>query len=214
MNAYYIPNRLQYSESEFKSLGLGYALDPAYPFSVTPTQHGPSGTGAIITFGDLPENYDWQKMDSVDAWMSIDDISPRTKQLPGYQVVLNGHEMTMPVARMSDGACALPRKATYKNGAWTQGEPVVEYAELWELGLEVADSIDGAFDGGVFTMTFSRMAEIAARVIGVNYRLGPEEINALGLLTDDTIPVVLLCLIDGPAVLKKKLSASSCGSAD
>lgn len=214
MTAYYIPGRLQYTEAEFRELGLGYALDPAYPFAVSPTQHGPEGTGAIITFGDLPDVFNWVKMVGVAAWMSVDGACPRSRQVQGYEMAVGGHVLMLPVARMASGECAVPRRATYKNGTWVQGEPVAEYADLWEMGLEVAESIDGAFDSGRFTMSFERMADIAARVIMTNYRLGPEEINALGLLTDETIPVILYCLIDGPASLKKKLFEANYGNAD
>lgn len=99
----------------------------------------------------------------------------------------------------------LPVKAEYKNGQWLQGGVVERYRRLVEIGDLVFESTYGGTTEGDDTFRIpDESVELCAELLMLNYRIGPEEISALGLIeiSVDSLWDILKLVIDEPGIIE------------
>jgi hypothetical protein len=159
----------------------------------------------------------------------------RLRPLDGHWVELaDGRPWLVPIARgySSDGSggyLALPQTiALDAVGKWDTGRVIPKYEALWSLAQRWWDSLIGARPAadsdaarsageGLTTVVFefSDWIDAAVTALAANYRVGPIEVDLLGLLTTETPRAILNALVDWPAVeayLKKKLTTPEAGA--
>lgn len=137
------------------------------------------------------------------------DLARKTL-IDGHLVTLgDGRGWLIPCARVFPVGTRLPQTLVMEKGV-LQGKSVKEFAEFSKMGGELWDGLfmpseeDPEQAKGI---PFSRAWEIAAAALGVNYRVGHEEINDLELIRTDNIREILGAIIDEPAMValaKKK----------
>lgn len=113
---------------------------------------------------------------------------------------------------------ALPAKHHLNgNGTWVAGEVVDHLAGFWQLAERYFEHIktEGTEEGA---MSFSDRNALAAEAIMINYRIGPHEIGALGLLTSLTLDEVCYAALDFPSLegitKKKRIARDGSDSSD
>lgn len=177
---------------------------------------GPDGgEGQILSLADqknaarvgyYPSEQEWHKTPAADWWIGWSlaerprpqDLQ-RPDSLPGHNVRLeDGQEWTVPVVRFINGVIALPQRLVLDDQGNVARAPLDRYANLTRIALEIWEKVAAAAEGlGVLRVEW----EYAVAALAANYRLGGEEISALGLLTDANVAAVLLALIDWPRLL-------------
>jgi len=210
--------------------GLAHAFER--PPSHWGVERGPDGkTGVVLCAGEAPAKYrpdrqEWRRMvaNQAGAWLGLPtDHTPgpndlaRDEILPGQPVQMaDGQKWTAPIARAAvpDAESplvwynALPRRSTRDDsGQWVPGEVLSQYAALWDLACRWHDAYFAAIDGTDanqrhLAFDFEGVHEGAVEALQANYRIGPDEADWLGLLTQETAVAVLHVLIDLPARLK------------
>jgi len=237
---YYIPERAHAELGDAAELGLQYAFErDLSPRSVR--ANGPDGGQGVVIVdstrvpkaGHYPEEQTWLKIpgNPVGAWVGRYNDEPvrpedvaRDEQLPGHLVqLLDGQEWLAPVGRglaeTDSGEWlyydAVPRRmALDPEGNWSDGEIVERYRPLWAIVTEWWDRT-GALGKDDFEETFDipRLADVAAEVLAVNYRLNRAEVWLLGLFDRlARLPEAVLDItIDMPTIkeqIRKKKVAS------
>lgn len=145
----------------------------------------------------------------------------RTEQLQGHAVELaDGHRWLVPLARgwaEEDGELrwytALPQRLTRRDGQWQRGDVLPRFARLWQIAEQWEARWQAAIDAAVAEedrkdqaeqsrvrceLSLHDAADLAAEVLGANYRLTAAEVSLLGLFADHTPATVLDALIDLP----------------
>lgn len=208
---------------------------------------GPDGHSGVVvypkpTHGEDPPSFQyreaqqtWLPVDGGKRWIGWHTEAPpapedlaRRETYPGYQIK-DEHERawSVPIARSPQAVLgSLPTDYIYEGDRW-QSQLKPAYQWLWDASGQVWDYFnDGA------TQSDDWLIDVAAKVLSVNYRLGPHEITALrtaglNLLDGRRVQEILLALIDFDvtrAYHEKKTkdavhtepdsSSSSVGSAD
>jgi hypothetical protein len=160
----------------------------------------------------------------------------RPDALTGHAVELgDGRGWVIPVARAhaeTDGElvyqCALPRCVGLdESGEWSRESVVPRYARLWsvaerwwaELGEQIAalagkepdaDGADG--ESGGLAFDFPGAIDAAIECLATNYRVGPAEVAALGLLTDQNVAEILNAVVDWPTWVAWRQKKTTGGS--
>jgi hypothetical protein len=148
----------------------------------------------------------------------------RDPMLPGVDVTLpDGDRYHVPTARRWDEfegrllwSCALPQSlARDATGVWVPRGPVAKYARLWDLlaGFVTARelAIAQATDGGTVLFDYPPINDLAIAVLGINYRIGADELEARGLWTQEIRDAVIRAALDDAtreAWVKKKMVAT------
>jgi hypothetical protein len=156
----------------------------------------------------------------------------RPRQLAGHEVVLaDGRPWLVPMARgwteeVGDLRWyhALPQRSVLgEDGRWRPGDVLPRFAALWILAMRFEEArrqalfgIEGAADGKPVQVAFDfdGLHEAAVRALLENYRVGPAEVDLLGLLTGDIAREILEALIDLPTRVEwfqKKQSVAAGG---
>lgn len=211
-----------------EEVGLGHALSKG--LGKRGVAKGPDGKAGVVIadpgvkrIGYHPDDQTWAQIDCSDNWIGYYTEDPpkpvdfaRKKQLGGHWVTLGDDEKWLIlVARgltEEDGDLryyvALPEVLGRDGEEWATKGVAPKYARLWGIATTCAE---GELSGQ------TAMCEAAAEVLSVNYqRLGPIEIEALGLFTTGTVGEILAALIDIPTQVeiesKKKREASELNS--
>ena len=170
------------------------------------TAAGPDGAGLLVCDAAEPEpapaytgGQRWaRRLDGL-AWTGYAADSPpapeellREDQVGGHRVLLGDRrQWLVPVARMFPEGTLLPETLVMgPKGLVRQVAP--EYLGLWEDACRLWDSGGQLADEEVW--------QLGARALAVNYRLGADEVNALGLFTSATLGKVAAALVDAPVV--------------
>lgn len=218
-------------------LGLRYALPGE--FAEREVRDGPGlMPGKIVAassanpFGYYPDRQTWRKClrpeGASEVWIGINNELPPTPKdllrddaIDGHPVTLgDGNTWSIPIARkyitddagriLGGGPALRRRLARDESGAWTRGEVVAKYARLWEIACRRHDQLlatSDEDDGEPILITAA--ADDAVTILATNYRVGPDEIEMLGLLDDDLLLEILHATIDTPTLIEwtKKKSA-------
>lgn len=207
---------------------------PDYAGPCSARMKGPGDQEGLFLSADadsiryLPDQQEWiERADGV--WVGVNRDRPmptpdglaKPKQLPGPEVTLaDGNRWVVSQLRVFASehgwAVAVPTRMKLVDGEWQSGEVLPEFADADALGedllarmLAAYESIENpdATDG----MTFADAAGYVARVLAVNYRVGPEELSLLGALPmDGRLGEVLRAATDydsAEAWVEKKLAA-------
>ena len=222
---YFIPDVVEKPSAEqLGALGLTERLaGGGMAFRPLTQGKGPSGGAGVIVCrprkhnpGYYPERQEWRQVKSGDGapayWLGTwKDARPgpadlqREPLLDGHLVKLgDGNEWLVPVARL------LPEALVHSpEDGWSTCR-LEAYAWLWdiaetfweEFAASVQESTTPA-DGERVAVKLSDASDMAARVLGANYRVGLPEISGLGLFRTDTPVDILLALCDWPTLRKK-----------
>lgn len=208
--------------------GTGVRLGPSGAAGVTIAQTGSLPTARIRY---TPEVQEWRAVvDSPQGvWIGRykeDRIGPtdlaRKEQLAGPEVKLaDGNSWIVPVARavIEEDArpawyCALPQISTRgKDGRWTVGDVLQRYAPLWQLAtnwddfrqqaiLQALDEETADQPATTMQFEFDELHEAAVLAMRMNYRLGADEVDMLGLFTQQHAVDILNATIDLPRRLE------------
>ena len=188
---YYIPGTK--SIESIKTAGLTYVFDGCNP-THTLCHHGPdSGEGLVCVprpIGDTEDptrcGYFQDRQQWVQCgafWIGWENLpSPadvaRRRMIYGMPIEMgDGNEWQIPHAYAHDGESALPQRQVFVDGAPAWSVPA-EYQQIEDDGKRVYDSLMG--ESG--SIPRDECVPIIHRAIGVNYRIGPNEITALGLI--------------------------------
>jgi len=227
---YFVPNvSTSPTLEQVQEAGLGHAFDTK-PASRS-TQSGPSGGLGVLVARDSEsmlnlDNIEWRQIPGQTGWVgrrkdvATDPVDlARPKQLDGHLVTLaDGNQWLVPVARgfvEQDGEqryyVAVPKRLHLdEDGKWTDGPVVDAYAPLWALAerwvdyfYRVAEEGETKEDGAkTVEFDFSQVVDGAIQALATNYRIGPVEVDLLGLLTFDQAKEVMDALVDSPTLEK------------
>jgi hypothetical protein len=228
--------------SALRQAGLGHALeDRITPRTCDKGPDGQKGTVACCgsnqdgRLGYWPEQQVWKQIPGSVAWCGMfsgDRPTPgdlaRPDQITGEWLTLDdGHPWLVPKARrwvaLEDRLLwdlNLPRRLTLADdGTWTPGNVKPKYERLWQLATAYteadAKAQETADDDGAYRFSFEQIDELAIGALQVNYRVGPIELDLLGVYDDASRRRIIRVLLDGAtweAWVKKKLADLSGGS--
>lgn len=221
---YFVEGAQTMTRDRAGELGLAHAVSEGLSFMST--SNGPEGRRGVLFAPEAPRlapNMSWTPLGER-AWVGFDLENPpkpeqliRSEQFPGHQVKLSdGQEWLIPVARCLDGTTLLPKKMEYRDGAWIEGDLQPRYQSFFQSAVALFDRLMGIeAEGEHVQAEVTTEIDLAAHALGLNYRLGPAEISALGLLDTRTAQAVALAVIDWPTfiALKKKMESEPASSA-
>lgn len=211
----------------FERAGLVHALEGRSVGTVGTTARGPSGREGCIVAPPCPRGHapapqaadgaTWVQVPGQDVWLGwLPDARPspqdlaRATQVPGHEVQLaDGASWLVPVARRVNGSSALPRALRWDGQAWSAGDVVAAHARLWGVACRLWDALLSASEGG--TVTLDVECDAVALALATNYRLGPPELSALGLLTTAARDEVIKALVDLPVLEALQGKAGAAG---
>lgn len=194
--------------------------------------------GGEDRLGYFPDRQVWRKLppgggphSALTAWAGhYRDELPgpgellRAKGVPGHAVALgDGNDWMVPLVRglafksddpdpMLQYYIALPQRAGVDDaGRWVERGVVPRYEHLWRIAAAFWDQMQAAAGGAADTISFDfpGLMDAAASLLAANYRIGPVEIDWLGLLDDQRAREICQAAIDWPTLqlwLKKKLA--------
>lgn len=130
-----------------------------------------------------------------DAPPTPDDLRRTTPlALPGYEVELaDGQTWQVPVISSQERLGALHQKLTIDGQGKARAAVAARHQSLWEESAEIADAyfIAGRID-------WALAGTFCVRCLGLNYRVGVAEQNALGIFELAHVPPLLDALFDRP----------------
>lgn len=226
---------------ELHGRGLAYALEDRV--TKRGAEHGPDGARGITVchggnesgqLGYWPERQTWKRIPGSDCWCGMyTDNRPkpadlaRAEQITGEWLLLeDGHRWLAPKARrwveMDDRLLwdyNLPRRmALNEDGIWQLAGIKPRYERLWTLAMAyeqaATEALMAADDGEVVRFTFEDIDTLAISALQVNYRLGPVELDLLGIYDDSTRQSIIDVLLDNKtwqAWVKKKAAEALSG---
>lgn len=195
---------------------------PDEHFTASDCRRGPGGVWGVVVYPlpvsrqmppslqYRPEQQGWLESRNGKYWIGwLKDALPtpadleRAPNYPGYLVTdSHGQQWSIPIARSPDPeTSSLPKSFTFDEA----GEPVAklkdEFQQLWEISGKVWDFYETPPADRSEELTDTWAIKQAAFALGVNYRLGLDQLNALhecdrGILDTGTVDNILLALID------------------
>lgn len=222
---YYLPGITAASRDKILAAGLGYALGEGGHPSASMNPGPDKGSGVVFSMpgrgaaGPSLQAADkavWEKIPGLEAWVGFDPAAPprpadleRERIFEGYSVDLgDGQTWVVPVVREIRGTTVLPRSRKWDGVAWSDGEILPRYRQLFSDACKVWDRMTGG-DAGTEIVAVTVDTDLAARALALNYRLGPAEISHLGLFDTRSESEALGAVLDLPMLraIKKKLDS-------
>jgi len=209
---YYVPDVGTMKAERACELGLGHVFAEG-DLTYAGWQNGPSGPGVLFAHGqagfEAASACEWTAAPDAAYWIGFlrSDL-PRPQDLVRVKVMLghpvrlaDGNLWTVPVIRYIDGATALPRRLTWDGQGWTPEDVIGRHADLFAQLCHAWDVMmaELAKDESL-RITISETADLAVRLLQINYRLGPAEVSVLGLLDTQTEGEIVLAGMDWPAI--------------
>lgn len=158
--------------------------------------------------GYYPDEQTWQPVgDGSLLWIGIDSAEPpkpeemaRPQRVRGYALSLgDGNEWAIPVVRRHDPdhptllPCAFTRDA-----AGRQVETVRNaYRPHWEAFRQAAEWVYGGMPAE--SIGREEVVDLAVRAIGINYRFGWQEQNALQVIDSENYLTIVAAAVDLPS---------------
>jgi len=206
--------------------GLGYAIDRKAIQPVVTGPSGDPGVlvcdesamdRAALKYRPAEQTWRMFTRDSGQVvgvgWYTDEPPTPddliRRQPLPGSLVTFaDGHGYQIPVAlRFAEfqgrlmSCCSLPQSlARDGSGVWVPSTPIARYARLWDMlqGYLAAreEALSQQTTDDVIYFTYAPINELAIGILGINYRIGPDELEALGLWTQETRSQILRVALD------------------
>jgi hypothetical protein len=183
----------------------------------------------------------WQRVPGRTFWIGWQTSAPprpvdlqRSDRFAGHDVRLHDRQRWhVPVVRMAQGDCAMPRAYQLDEHGNARLQPMPEYAALWQQVGKAYAWWYGLIDLASFRHSHGReprddewnelfpdpildtegeRAETALQLLALNYRVSIAEVSVLQLLTTAEVGRVLQAAIDWPTVeqdLKKNAAAAA-----
>jgi hypothetical protein len=225
-----------------RASGLGYAVEDR--ITMRTSDRGPDAMKGLVVchggnqdgrLGWFPEQQTWKQIPGSDIWCGMftedrprpDDLA-RADQITGEWLTLDdGHVWLAPKARRwleIDEKLLwdqnLPRRMTLAtDGTWTPGDVKPKYERLWSLATAymAADAAaqETADEDGSYRFSFEGIDDLAIGTLQINYRVGPIELDLLGIYDETTRNRLIRVLLDTATWevwVKKKLAGLSGGS--
>lgn len=148
----------------------------------------------------------WEKIgDGSTLWVGTEPNEPATpEQLqkrrvhPGYSLELgDGNTYTIPVVRRPDGSTNLPTDMVFDAAGKLQEPIKPAYTRYWESSAEVCQWF---FGGEPAAPDKAKALQLAIEVLGLNYRYGLAEHQALRLIDATNFLAILALSVDLPRV--------------
>lgn len=209
-------------------------------------RNGPDGGGGMIyshstqRVGYYPDEQHWEQLSESRAWIGWPKQAPadvrlmlqRKQLLDGYWVELSdGNQWLVPIARKPEmdeelrWTVTLPRTLIFRNGDWLYGPVERRYAGLLDIAYKwlpvrvaaVRDDTDEAnATMQLMDVSMQECISMAVTALSYNYRLGPAEVSALGLMNQFNFLGVLDALVDWSGLLEllEKKTVPSVAGAD
>lgn len=222
---YFAPNLQGISNDDLKRLGIEMegVIGPGRARGCT---RGPDGHAGItfvlhyegrkeppdVTAGYYPDRQTWEKAPGREYWIGYYNTEKpgpedliRSDTVNGYNVaLLDGNKWTIPMGRWvrGDGRdTRLPRLSRYTADGWVEGDVLQRYQWIFNLGTRVLEIINGEHEDDI---TWQEQAELCAKLLAVNYHVGPCEIDLLRLISAEEQGEVLRMCADFPGWLSLK----------
>lgn len=207
---YFIPNArgATVTDEQVRGWGLGHALVGLPVTTTQVTGKGPGGRpGLLLTTpgGDqrlLPDTQTWR--DCGAFWLghadrpTADELQ-RDDAVGGPTVVLEDGDLWMvPIARPIASAPTFPQVL----GVDAAGALQVRASERFKEEVELGDRVFAWMTDKEENPTNEDVFRAAARILGINYRVGAHELSALGVLTDRNIVEICRAYIDFQAIVE------------
>jgi len=184
---------------------------------------GPDGIGGVViarsgvgaSIGYYPEKQTWAQSLCGKYWVGAENANrpgpkdlEREDSIGGHPVILgDGGEWLVPIARAFPEGTRLPQSLIFGPEGKVLARVGEKYARLWADAERVwrdfwNDSVprgEEPKEKHVY-LNYSEQMEIALQALGLNYRLGKDEANLLGILGTDNLISILGALIDMPAI--------------
>jgi hypothetical protein len=218
---YWIPiDRSTNSAALLKRLaeaGLAYAFDDR--LTSRTCDKGPDGARGVTVIrggnednalGYWPERQRWRQVPGMDIWCGVyADAMPtprdveRDDQVPGQWLKLDdGQQWLAPTARrwVPDGGelawtHGLPQRLTLSDeGTWVTGGVKPKYQRLWDLSVRYLTATED--EDGIIRFTVDELNDLAISALQVNYRVGPIELDMLGVFDETARRQVIRALLD------------------
>jgi hypothetical protein len=218
--------------------GLGYAIEERIVYRSC--DKGPDGQkGNTVCWdndgrlGYFPERQVWRRVPGCDVWCGCDaedkpkpaDLA-RAEQISGEWITLDdGNQWLAPKARrwceLDDRLLwdyNLPRRMTLNDdGLWVPGGVKPRYERLWQLANDYEASYSAAMaeageDDSVVRFVFEEIDTLAIGALQINYRVGPVELDMLGVYDQAVRQRIIDVLLDNAtwvSWIKKKLHAAA-----
>ena len=181
---------------------------------------GPAGECVLLAAADIdvkllhykPDEQTWKK--SIDGKFHIglykgrpptEQNLQRKKQLAGHEIELaDATKWLVPVARIITGGTALPQSLILGKNGEVFTEALPKYArfsakveKLWE-----DFQCENNWKQGRPKLSITERMEFAIEALGFNYKVGPNEVNLLKLITTENLSEILAAIIDLPTILE------------
>jgi hypothetical protein len=227
---YYAPRREAITLEQMAELGIDTqgVVSPK-------TRHvtnGPDGGAGLVfvlqydghkqqetTAGYYPDRQTWEQAPGRDYWngyYNTEKPAPgdlvRSGFRGGYPVtLLDGNDWYIPIGkyaapRKSD--TPLPRRTRFNGVTHEPGDVLPEYQWIFDTGARVLEILNGEREDD---WTFAEQATLCCRLLGVNYHVGPCEIELLRLISESEQGAILRMAGDAPGWwdIKKKEAAAT-----
>jgi hypothetical protein len=225
-----------------RASGLGYAVENR--ITSRGSDRGPDAMKGVVVchggnqdgrLGWWPDQQTWKRIPACDIWCGMytsdrprpDDLA-RMDQITGEWLTLDdGNVWLVPKARRwleLDERLLwdynLPRRMTLsEDGIWQPGDVKPKYERLWTLATAYmaadAEAQANADEDGSYRFAFEEIDSLAIGTLQVNYRVGPVELDLLGIYDDATRKRLIRVLLDTATWetwVKKKLAALDGGN--
>jgi hypothetical protein len=219
------PSLSALSADQVVALGLGYAFEGSVPAPMGIPKGPDGGEGTLIRF-DPPEgvpevpaafepgNQTWEARPDGKVWIGFwNDRRPRPETvlrrepLGGKAVKLeDGNEWIVPVGRPNSAITSVPLVLKRK-GDGVEARPSKRFESLcadaktlFDFCYKEAISSSEAKDGQ--QIAYRTAYDIACRALAVNYRIGPDEVDVLGLLSTTSVILVGRAIADWDGFLE------------
>lgn len=124
------------------------------------------------------------------------DLARRGEQFAGYDLELTpGQRWTIPVVRRPNGVSRLPCDITFDRSGGVKTAISERFRPIW---TDMEPYIDSIFFGAEKGYEVGRAIGMACRLLGINYRFGLAEQNAIRTLTTTNWGTVLQAAMDLP----------------
>lgn len=235
---YFIPGVDKLAPAQLPGLGLGH-VDAARGIMTGQVRGGPGGSNGLLLKANLadgrrepavmykPDAQAWRKgMDGLYWVGSWNDRRPEPEDLARERFIagerlklLDGREWTVPICRSIVRGSTLPKRLVLGEDcrSWEMRD-LPEFAALCADAEQVFEAFRNAKreDDGSSELSIKQQdaVRICIAALGVNYRVGPVEVDQLGLLTTDGVWSILRAIVDDftvervSAELQKKSSPS------
>jgi len=203
-------------------MGIQEQIEKALPhlkgeeFSFREVNGGPGGVFGVVVGPTSDVIYDpsrqvWKEGKDYFIGWEKEQGQPKPEELrrkvifPGHWVKLgDGNEWLIPVARYCGGETGLERAITMDRDGKVRQEILEKYKEFYEYAAWYLSwiGLDGGDPETVKDKTEAEFYMMCCRILGVNYRVGANEVSALQLLTNRVEIEIIKALADWPSWVK------------